>query len=133
VIEVLAQANTDVRSGVVATVWDKDFTMWDYDDKLNERTTYFDMNCWPVRIIATHICCPPWFMVKVVKPILYAWVDKRSRSRILFHDVPESQILGVLSDYGILKGMLPTMMGGTVRLDQTEWIASRRAAELGEI
>jgi hypothetical protein len=133
VIEVLAQANTDVRSGIVVIVWDKDFTMWDYDDKLNERMAYFDMKCWPVKIIATHICCPPWFMVKVVKPILYALIDKQARSRILFHNVPESHILEVLSNYGFLKGMLPTIMGGTVRLDQNEWIVSRRSVELGEI
>jgi hypothetical protein len=133
VIEVLAQTNTDIRSGVVAIVWDKDFTIWDYDDRLNERMAYFDMKCWPVKLIATHICCPPWFMVKIVKPILYALINKHARSRIMFHDIPESQVLDVLADYGILKDMLPTEMGGTARLDQAEWIASRRAVDLGEI
>jgi hypothetical protein len=50
--------------------------------------------------------------------------DKRTRV-----DVPDSQLLGILSDYGILKEMLPTKMGGTVQLNQAEWIANRRAAE----
>jgi hypothetical protein len=60
-------------------------------------------------------------------------MDKRIRSRTLFHDVPESQIVDILSSYGILKEMLPTEMGGTVRLNQAEWMASRRAAEREEI
>jgi hypothetical protein len=132
-IEVLAQANTDIGSGVVMIVKDKDFTIWHYDGRLYERMTYFDMKCWPVKIIARHVCVAPWFVVNIIKPIRYALIDKHTRSRILIHDGPESQILDVLSDYGILKDMLPTEMGGTVRFDQAEWIANRRAAELGEI
>ena len=73
------------------------------------------------------------YYVKIILPILNTLTNKHTRSRKLVHDVPESQLLDVLSDYGILKDMLPTEMGGTVLLDQAEWIASRRAAELEEI
>jgi hypothetical protein len=52
-------------------------------------------------------------------------LDKRNLAHIVVHDVPESQLLDVLSDYGIHKELLPTEMGGTVKLDQ--------AAELIEI
>jgi hypothetical protein len=64
---------------------------------------------------------------------MFSVMDKHARSRTLFHDVPESQLLDVLSDYGILKEGLPTEMGGAILLDQAEWMASRRTAELGEI
>ena len=131
--EVTAQANNDIRSGAVAILWGKDSFIWDYDQGLYGRVAYLSMSCLPVNVVARHICRLPWLMVKIIKPIYNALRDRAARSRTVFHDVPESQILDVLSDYGILKGMLPTMMGGTVRLDQTEWIASRRAAELGEI
>jgi hypothetical protein len=60
-------------------------------------------------------------------------MDKHARSRRLFHDVPESQLLDVLSDYGILKEMLPTEKGGTVPFNQSEWIANRRVVELKDI
>jgi hypothetical protein len=72
-------------------------------------------------------------VANIVKPIVFSLVDKHARSRMLIHNVPESQLLDVLSDYGILKNMLPTEMGGPVQLDPAEWIASRRAVELGEI
>jgi hypothetical protein len=32
-----------------------------------------------------------------------------------------------------MKDMLPTQMGGTIELSQSEWIANRRAVELEEI
>jgi hypothetical protein len=70
---------------------------------------------------------------KMIKRITKALMDRHTRSRVLEHDVPESQILDVLSHYGIMKDMLPTEMGGTIELNQAEWIASRRATELEEI
>jgi hypothetical protein len=108
--------------------------MWDYDHKLySDGIAYFGGTCWPVKILANHVCCPPWFVVNIIQPLINAVYDKRGRERNLEHNVPESQILNALSSYGILKNMLPTEMGGTVLLNQCEWIASRRAAELEEI
>jgi hypothetical protein len=72
-------------------------------------------------------------MVKIIKPIYNALRDKAARSRTVFHDVPESQLLDVLAAYGILREILPTEMGGTVLLDQAEWMTNRMAVELGEI
>jgi hypothetical protein len=133
VFEVTAQANNDIRSGVVAIYWGKGSMIWDYDHELYERVAYLNLSCWPVKVIACHICCLPWLMVKIVKPIYNAIRDKAARSRTVFHDVPESQILDVLADYGILGEMLPTEIGGTVVIDQAEWITNRMAVELGEI
>lgn len=61
--------------------------------------------------------------------ILSALKTRSTRSRTLFHDVPPNEILDVLADFGILPNMLPTDMGGTLRLDQQEWIANRWATE----
>jgi hypothetical protein len=133
VTEVLSQANKNIASGVVMIVCDKDFKIWRYDGKLCERMTYFDMNCWPVKIVARHVFVAPWFVVNVIKPIRFALIDKETRSRIKIHDVPESQILDTLSGYGIRKEALPTDMGGSITLEQAEWIADHRALELDEI
>jgi hypothetical protein len=114
-------------------VCDKDFTVWHYDGKLYERMTFFDMNCWPVKIVARHVFVAPWFVVNVIKPIRFSLIDKETRSRIQIHDVPDSQILDTLSGYGIPKEVLPTDTGGSITLDQAEWIANRRALELEEI
>ena len=106
--------------------------MWDYDHELYGRIIYFEKNCWPVKIIASHGCFPP-SILKIIKPNVHAVMDKHARSRILTHNVPDSEILDVHSSYDIQKNMLPTQLGGTVLLDQAKWIAGRRAAELDDI
>jgi hypothetical protein len=107
--------------------------MWDFDHEVWGRSLYFERNWWPLKIIAHHACFPPSIVVKVVKPIVSALMDKHARSRTLMHDVPESEIPGVLSSCGIQKYMLPTQLERTVLLDQVKWIASQRAAELEDI
>jgi hypothetical protein len=69
----------------------------------------------------------------LVKPIIYALLDRTRRSRLVLHNVAESEILEVLSQYGLEKAMLPTQMGGTVELILEEWIANRRAVEMEEL
>ena len=129
----MAQENRDMDSSFVLLVNMKDMTMWDFDYRLYSRIAYFDKNCWPLKRVASHICFPPRISAKYIVPILNGMHDKHIRSRKLVHDVPESQLLDVLSDYGICKEMLPTEMGGTFRLNQSEWIARQRALELKEI
>lgn len=65
--------------------------------------------------------------------IFFFLTDKRSRSRTTFHEVPESEIVKELSKYGIHGSMLPVEMGGSVKFDQAEWIAQKRAAEMEEL
>jgi hypothetical protein len=129
----MAQTNSNPQAGFVVVNWLKDFTMWDHDHKLYDGIILFDRTSWPVKILANHVCCPPWIVVKVIQPLLNAVCDKRLRERKLEHDVQENQIISVLSTYGIMKDMLPTEMGGTIELNQSEWIANRRAVELEEI
>lgn len=114
-------------------VWAKKLSLFDYESKIYDRMHYFEANAWPIRKCSFHVCCPESYTVRVTKPILSAVMDKESRARCLFHTVPESQLLSVLSDYGIHQEMLPVDMGGDLRLDQKEWIAQRRAAEMKEI
>jgi hypothetical protein len=123
-----------MHSGLVLLTNMKDFTIWDYDHGLYKRILCFSMNCWPVKMIACHgVGSAPSIFTKMLKRITNALMDKHTRCRVLQHNVPVSQIPDVLSHYGIMKYMLPAEMGGTVKFDLTEWIASRRAAELEEI
>lgn len=56
--------------------------------------------------------------------------SRESRSRTLYHNVPETEIIRVLAQYGILKSMLPSEMGGTLEFEQSEWLVQRRAKEI---
>lgn len=132
-IEVASQENKDINSNTVQMVRFKDMTILDYDKKIYDRMYYFEASAWPLRKCSFHVCCPESYVLRVLKPILFAAAVKESRARTLIHTVPESELLSVLSEYGIQKDMLPTEMGGSLEFDQSEWIANRRAAELEEI
>jgi hypothetical protein len=132
-VEVASQENNDVHCSIVEVTWNKNTTMFDYDRKVHDRINYFRENSWPVRVAALHMCCSSSLIIRLVKPIMMALKSKSARCRTRFHDVQESEILGVLAGYGILDSMLPTEMGGTLEFNQSEWIAKRRAVELEEI
>ena len=132
-MEIIWQECHETGNGFHCIVWDKYTTIWEVDRKLNDQTFYLYRYCWPVKPMATHVCCPPKILALFLKPVAMALMSKEARARLQFHDVPESEILEVLSGYGILKDMLPTEMGGTVELNQYEWIANRRAVEMEEI
>jgi len=129
---VAAQENTDISCGIVQVVCFKGATIWDYD-KIYDRMAEFYSNCFPVKMLASHLCCPPKVITRVITPIVHSFMSKEFRARNLTHDVPWTGIVETLSKYGIEKEMLPTAMGGTIELNQSEWIANRWATELEAI
>jgi hypothetical protein len=133
VFEVAIQQNTDIVGGAVQISWVKGASLFDYDLKVYDKWAALQAHSWPTRVIASHICCAPRIITRLVKPIIHSFTDKRTRTRSLMHDESPSEIVGVLSKYGITKDMLPSEMGGTIQNHQLEWIADRRAIELEEI
>ena len=56
-IEVTAQESSEVSSGIVQILWESDTTLWDYDRMLHDYVADHLKRCWPVKMIACHICC----------------------------------------------------------------------------
>lgn len=132
-IEVASKENTDISSGYVCVVWDKGSSVMDFDHQLYQKLMHYEMTAWPVKLIATHICSSPSLIFRMVKPILLALTDKRTRTRTNFHNLSGEGLLEALSSYGIMKDMLPVEMGGPIEVNMLEWIAQRRATELEEL
>jgi hypothetical protein len=107
--------------------------MWDYDRTFASKWSHYKQHAWPIKAMPTHVCCADLALWRFVKPISWALLDRKTRSTVVLHDVPESEILEALSRYGIEKAMLPTLTGGTVELNLEEWIANRRAVEMEEL
>lgn len=74
-------------------------------------------------------------MRKVGRPLTYSAMSKADRARTIIHDVPDSELIESLSQYGIMAHMLPINMGGLVDLDawMPRFIEQRRAIEMEEI
>ena len=123
------QAKEGSGSQFVMIIWANELTIWDFDNKTEKRLYAFEREYLPVCMSAHHVCCPPLLTVCVVAPVAYAMLDKRTRRRTIIHRVSEDRIVSVLANYGIFKDMLPTDMGGTIQLNQSDWIAKRRLIE----
>lgn len=128
-----ASENTHVRCGVVDVVDLRGFTIFDYDPMIFDRTITYYHQFFPVKPVAVHLCCPTSIVARVVVPVVNALIDTWSRSCTRVHNVPPHDIVRTLLAYGIEKEMLPTIVGGTVELDASEWIAQRWAAEMEEL
>lgn len=122
--------NPDYSGCFIFLSWDKHTTVWDHDPNLLRRMLYFNRSCWPVKATPLHSCCPAFAIIQAFKPILCAMMDKAARCRLLIHDVHESEIVAVLSCFGIMKNILSVEMGGPVKLDLSEWIGDRCAVEM---
>ena len=128
-MEMASTRYDDVSSGYIAIAWLHNGTLWDYDHHAYSHIPQYQDSCFPIQKVAAHDCCPPSLALKLMKPIISALLTKRTRLRTVQHCVPKGEIFGSLSEYGILGHMLPTDMGGSVRLDQAEWMTDRRAVE----
>lgn len=71
--------------------------------------------------------------MRIIKPIVFAFMDSRTRTRSVVHDIPENEIANALSEYGITKQMLPTNMGGSVQINMAQWMVNRRSSEMEEL
>jgi CRAL/TRIO domain len=82
--------------------------------------------CLPVRLSAYHLCHPPTF-VKFFIPIVFMFLAKRMRKRLLVHSGSVAHVLAELdSIYGFGAEHLPIELGGQYKLDIHEWIENRR-------
>jgi hypothetical protein len=57
-VEVMASENTHISGGIIQCVWFAGATIWDYDKVYNQMAEYFS-NCFPIKVLASHLCCPP--------------------------------------------------------------------------
>lgn len=132
-MEVAAEQSTNIGSDCVQIIYDKTSTIFDFPRAVYDRLIEFEKACLPLRYAAFHSCCPNVMMNTVMRPVMLALSEKRARSRIIVHHVPESAILDALISYGITDDMLPTELRGTIVLNQREWMENRLAVEMEEI
>lgn len=133
-LEVISQNNTDPSGGFITIMWDGNTSIADFDLKVFEQSTRLDCShCLPAKSINRHLCALSLFVRKVMKPVVFAVMTKEVRARTLDHHATDGNYVEILSEFGITKEMLPTEMGGSVRLDQQAWISERRSIELEEI
>jgi hypothetical protein len=120
-------------SGFVVLDMLKDASLFDFDYHVFLPIIKFSNDCWPIKPVPGHTCCPPKILLWLFTPIAFAMQGKEMRTRNTMHDVIPAKLADSLSPFGITKDMLPMHMGGTIQLNPSDWIAERRAIEMEEI
>jgi hypothetical protein len=133
-MEILSWENQDINRGYVSMAWNKTTTIWDYshDRKVYDALISLEKSSWPNQCVAHHACLPSSVLSKLLRPVLFAAMLVQTRIRVVTHD-EEKELVDDLSQYGILKDMIPTEMGGTFVVNRSEWMANRRALEMEEL
>ncbi len=84
----------------------------------------------PVRLSCMHIVRPPAFF-SVIYPLVKVFLSDLMRKRMRFHLGPDEKVVQEFeTKYGLSKEMLPTAIGGTLRVNHDEWVESRIALGL---
>jgi CRAL/TRIO domain len=79
----------------------------------------------PVRVSVFLIVHPPAF-ASLVLPIMKLFMNERMRKRINFFTGSDEKVLAELQNrFGLTKDMLPTTIGGNVKIQHREWIKRR--------
>lgn len=82
--------------------------------------------CLPIRLSAYHLCYPPTF-VSFFIPIVFLFLAKRLKQRLIVHSGNKNIVINQLSDkYHIEAQHLPTQVGGTLEINMELWIQNRK-------
>lgn len=131
ITETLSQQDTE-NKGIVRLGYHRGVTMRNIDSDLLCENMVLTRDCWPVKVVAEHNMCVPEEVIRLFVPLTQAAKGRDLRSRSVFHEGPDSDVLGKLASHGIFSNMLPSDIGGTVEISIGEWMANRRKAESEE-
>jgi hypothetical protein len=92
----------------------------------------YNRDCWPIKVNADHNLCLSQEMALSILPLSRPAKGKELRLRSIIHDVPETEILGSLAEFGMSKDLLPVEIGGKIEFSIAEWLANRREGELAD-
>lgn len=118
----------NTRKGVVLIVWGLHTTLWNYDRRVDSAIAEFERDFLPLQFCAIHICRTDSLLVKLLKPVAYACMDRRIRSRTYWQLDPGDKLFDALEFSGISRDVLPLEMGGRSNFSHSNWLQEQRAA-----
>jgi hypothetical protein len=101
-------------------------TLQEQDRKFDNLVFSHIRKALPVRVAGVHHYVSSRLLEYIV-PITLFIVGPAIRARYRMHMGREENVLAELAEYGIIRDILPTDMGGTHDFDYTAWLHQRRA------
>ena len=114
------------KHGLVFVGYGRDAKFSQFDRELGKLNMTSLQGAIPLRLSAMHLCRPPSFF-KIIFAFMKLFMKERVKKRMLVHFGSTEQVLEKLAAYGLTKDVLPTELGGTVKLDLVQWLTERKA------
>lgn len=121
----LLEDETAQRKGSVIVMFPKNVRIAHFNRKLAKLNAESIKGCIPIRLSALHICHPP-VVFDLIFPIIKVLMGAHLRKKIRVNSGSNEKVLNKFeSQFGITSDKLPTEMGGTLVLDQEQWLKER--------
>mmetsp|Transcript_14728 Transcript_14728/g.30362 ORF Transcript_14728/g.30362 Transcript_14728/m.30362 type:complete len:289 (-) Transcript_14728:355-1221(-) len=114
------------QHGVVVMLFPHNAKISQFDRELLKINIVSLQGVIPIRASAIHLCRPPSFF-KLVLVFVRLMTSKRTQKRMLVHFGDEKTVLEKIANYGLDKDMVPTDLGGNVKLDVVSWLEQRKS------
>jgi hypothetical protein len=118
------------KRGLVCLTYNANFSNKNRDPTFTKMCLNTIKGALPIRMSAFHGCHPP-LLYGIVSSVVMLFLGERLRKRVLAHSGSTEHVLNVLErKYSLTRDIVPTDMGGNLKLDIKRWLEERRASGL---
>lgn len=120
------ESESTQQKGIVFVVYLKYTYVKHFDRSLVKVLANSIKGVLPVRVSAIHIFHAP-YLFEVLFDVVSMLLGERLTKRMKMYSGEDEAIHDQLTDFGILPSRLPEELGGSLKLDQDQWIAERES------
>jgi hypothetical protein len=124
VLHAALEIESTQQKGVVFIVYLRDTCVHHFDRSLVQLLANSIRGVLPIRVSAIHIFHAP-YLFEVLFDVISLLLGERLTNRMKMYSGEDEMIQDQLTDFGILSSHLPIELGGTIQLNQDQWIAER--------
>jgi len=116
------------RRGIVLVMDGRNYTQNPFDPPLYKALLNLGFKYMAVMLRCIHYC-HPGHLFHIILPVIKMLAGERLRKRLLVHYGQTEDVLRSLDDLGLSPDLLPTEIGGNVKLDRVKWLTDRMMSE----
>eukprot|EP01083_Nonionella_stella_P097002 272704_1 len=126
ILHAALEIESSQQKGIVFIVYLRHACVRHFDRSLVKLLANSIKGVLPVRVSAIHMFHAP-YLFEVLFDVVSMLLGERLTKRMKMYSGEDEAIQDKLQDFGILPSRLPVELGGTLKLEQDQWIAERES------